>query len=156
PVLDALLRAGVDVVRINFSHGEPGEHMRRIAAVRDAAERCGRVVAVLADLPGPKLRVRLSGPLAMKAGDELSIAAQPEVAADAAVTEPECVAEVQPGQRILLDDGRLQLVALRHDGGRLIARVAVGGTLLPNKGINLPDTPLSIAALTERDRQALN
>src|SRR5262249_47714335 len=85
PVLDALLRAGVDVVRINFSHGEPGEHMRRIAAVRDAARRCGRVVAVLADLPGPKLRVRLAGPLVLKSSDEVSIAALPDATADIAV-----------------------------------------------------------------------
>src|SRR5438309_1831166 len=76
PVLDDLLRAGVDVVRINFSHGEPDEHMRRIAAVRDATRRCGRVVAVLADLPGPKLRVRLAGPLLLKPDTEVSIATQ--------------------------------------------------------------------------------
>jgi pyruvate kinase len=155
-VLDAILRAGVDVVRINFSHGESGEHIRRIAAVRDATRQCSRNVAVLADLPGPKLRVRLPAPLALTLGNEVTIAAQPDAAADITVTEPECVAEVRPEQRILLDDGRLQLVALRHDGPRLVARVIIGGTLLLNKGINLPDTPLSIPALTERDRQALN
>jgi pyruvate kinase len=156
PVLDALLRAGVDVVRINFSHGQPGDHLRRIAAVREATRRCGRNVAVLADLPGPKLRVRVAAPLALKPDAEVSIANQPDTAADIAVTEPECVAEVRGGQRILLDDGRLQLAAVRQDGPRLIARVTVGGTLLPNKGINLPDTPLGIPALTERDREALN
>src|SRR5260221_2732287 len=75
-ILEAILRAGVDVVRVNFPHGEPGEHMRRIAAVRDATRRCGRVIAVLADLPGPKLRVRLAEPLVLTAGSDVSIATQ--------------------------------------------------------------------------------
>jgi pyruvate kinase len=154
-VLERLLTAGVDVVRINFSHSEPEEHERRIASVRKAAERLQKPVAVLADLPGPKLRVRLSAAIELAAGSELSLACATEVAADLIVTEPECVAEAQAGQRILLDDGRMQLVVLRRDGPRLVARVTVGGTLQPNKGLNLPDTPLSIPTLTERDRQAL-
>ncbi|MFL5340782.1 MAG: pyruvate kinase, partial [Gemmataceae bacterium] len=153
--LDALLRAGLDVARINFSHGDAEGHLRRVQAVRDAARRSGKAVAVLADLPGPKLRVRLTQPLALISGRELSLACDAQTAADVAVTEPECLCEVQPGHRILLDDGRLQLAAVRRDGERLIARVAVGGTLLPNKGLNLPDSDLRIPALTERDREAL-
>ena len=153
--LDALLRAGLDVARINFSHGDAAEHLRRVAAVRAAAERNRRTVAVLADLPGPKLRVRLAEPLKLAAGQEISLASDAQTSADLAVTEPECVCEVQPGHRILLDDGRLQAVAVRIDAHRLIARVTVGGTLLPNKGVNLPDTALTIPALTDRDRSAL-
>lgn len=155
-VLEALVRAGLDAARINFSHGDPSEHMRRIAAVRDTARRLGRVIAIIADLPGPKLRVRLSQPIELVPDQEISFAAQANIPADLSVTEPECIDDTKPGQRILLDDGRLQLVAVRREGPRLIARVLVGGVLKPNKGINLPDTPLTIPTLTDRDRQALN
>jgi pyruvate kinase len=155
-MLDAVLRAGVDMVRINFSHGEASEHMARIAAVRDASRRCGRGIAVLADLPGPKLRVRIAAPLSLKERCDITIGCKAGAPADVSVTEPECIADAQPGERILLDDGRLQMLVIHQDGERLTARVTVGGTLLPNKGINLPDTPLTIPALTERDYEALN
>lgn len=154
-IMDGIVAAGVDVFRINFAHGAADEHFRRIQQVREAAERLRRRVAVLGDLPGPKLRVPLREPISLKASQIVTIATQPDSTATIAVTEPECVRDVQPGQRILLDDGRLQMVAERHESDHLAARVVVGGTLMPNKGINLPDTKLAIGALTERDRQAL-
>ncbi len=154
-VLDAILRAGLDVARINFSHGTADEHRGRIHHLRDAARGLGRPVAVLVDLPGPKLRAVLPGPLELTVGQEVSFAAEPGATADVGVTEPEAVREVRPGQRILLDDGRLQLRAVRAEAGRVVARVEDGGPLLPNKGVNLPDTPLTIPTVTERDRQAL-
>jgi pyruvate kinase len=155
-VLDQLVRAGLDVARINFSHGEAAQKIADIAAVRDSARRVGRTVAILADLPGPKLRVRIPREIELIAESRVSICAKAGCDADLDVTEPECLREVCPGQRLLLDDGRLQLVAERLESNRLIARVTVGGTLLPNKGLNLPDTRLTIAALTERDLAALN
>jgi pyruvate kinase len=155
-ILESMIRAGLDVARINFSHGEPAEKIADIAAVRDAARRIGRNVAVLADLPGPKLRVRIPRKIELTAGSSISICASPNCSADLDVTEPECLGEVRPGQRVLMDDGRLQLVADRLESGRLIAKVTVGGELSPNKGLNLPDTHLTIPALTERDRAALN
>src|SRR5262249_6547469 len=88
-------------------------------------------------------------------GQELTIARTPGAWADVQPSEPEAVFQVQPGQSLLLDDGRLQLRAVRVAGDQLVARVEVGGTLQPNKGINLPDTELSIPALTDRDGQAL-
>jgi pyruvate kinase len=151
-VLDALLAAGVDVARINFSHGSPAEHLARIERLRQAAGK--RPVAILADLPGPKLRALLKQSLPLAPGQEVTLAGE-GTEADIQVTEPEVIADVRPGQRILLDDGRLQFRAIRVDGKRLRVRVETGGTLQPNKGINLPDTPLSIPAITERDRQAL-
>ena len=154
-LLDRLIAGGVDVVRINFSHGEASEHLGRAAAARAAARRCGKPIAVLGDLPGPKLRVRLAAPLTLIEGRDVSFGCASAVDADVAVTEPECVGEAAPGQRILLDDGRLQLIVIRRDGRRLIARVTVGGLLRPNKGLNLPDTALSVPALTERDLTAL-
>ncbi|MBO0699236.1 MAG: pyruvate kinase, partial [Zavarzinella sp.] len=156
-VLRAILEAGVDVARINFSHGTADEHAGRIARLREAATALRRNVAVLADLPGPKLRVRLPGPRELAEGQEIAFSstASPAEPDDLVITEPEVLREVLPGQRILLDDGRLQLEAVRAATDRLIARVTVGGQLLPKKGLNLPDTPLTIPALTDRDREAL-
>jgi pyruvate kinase len=155
-VLEAALRAGVDVARINFSHGGE-EHAARIARVRAAAKAAGKYAAILADLPGPKLRVTIKEPreLAVGADIHFSLSASPAEPDDLTLTEPEVLADVRTGQRMLLDDGRLQLQALGLQGSRLAARVVVGGTLKPNKGLNLPDTPLSIPALTERDHTAL-
>ncbi|MFO0800286.1 MAG: pyruvate kinase [Gemmataceae bacterium] len=157
PVLEAVLRAGVDVARVNFSHGAADEHLARVARFRDAARKVGRFAAVLADLPGPKLRVKITAARELAPGGEVSfsLTGEPVHADDLVLTEPEVLADVRPGQRMLLDDGRLQLDAGTTHGGRLLARVVVGGTLKPNKGLNLPDTPLTIAAVTDRDRAAL-
>ncbi len=155
--LRAILRAGVDVARVNFSHGTAQEHLDRIARLRAAAAELGKNVAVLADLPGPKLRVRLKEPRDLTIGDEVvfSVSDTPTNATDLTITEPEMLADVKPGHRLLLDDGRLQLVADRTENGRLFAKVTVGGTLMPNKGVNLPDSPLTTPAITDRDRAAI-
>jgi pyruvate kinase len=154
-VVEAMLRAGLDVARINFSHGTADEHRRRIAAFRTAARAAGTCAAVLADLPGPKLRAVVPGPLELPPGREVTFATAPGAPADIAPTEPDLLAQVCPEQRLLLDDGRLLLRCVRHDAGCLVARVECGGTLQPKKGINLPDTEFAVSALTERDRAAL-
>jgi len=156
-VMAAILAAGLDVARINFSHGKADEHLDRIRRLREAAKVAKRNVAVLADLPGPKLRVLLPVARPLVVGAEISFSTgdktiQPE---DLTITEPEMLRDVRPGHRILLDDGRLQLKALRFEGERLIAEVVVGGDLKPNKGLNLPDTTLTVPALTARDREAI-
>lgn len=155
--LDAILRAGVDVARVNFSHGSADEHIARVQRFRDAAKRVGKFAAVLADLPGPKMRVKMPALRFLNCDDTVwfSLAAAPVDSGDLVLTEPELLADVQPGQRMLLDDGRLQLEAVETTGGRLRSKVVVGGTLHPNKGLNLPDTPLTMAALTARDRDAI-
>ncbi len=154
-VLEAILEAGLNVARINLSHGTPGENCWRVAQLRLAARRLGKTVAVLADLPGPKLRAVLDGPLILEPDREVTLGATPGAAADIRVTQPEPIGQVEPGKMILLDDGRLQLQAIRTDGDRLVARVRVGGTLLPKKGVNLPGTLLTIPAITALDREAL-
>lgn len=155
-VMEAALRAGVDVARINFSHGRE-EHADRIARFREAARKVGKFAAVLADLPGPKLRVTIPAPRELTVGAEVhfSLSDSPIHSDDLTLTEPEVLVDVRPGQRLLLDDGRMQLEAIWADGSRLITRVTVGGSLKPNKGLNLPDTPLTIPALTDRDHAAL-
>ncbi|MGE3804307.1 MAG: pyruvate kinase [Gemmataceae bacterium] len=154
-VLEGLLAAGLDVARINFSHGDADEHLGRVARLREAARLANRPVAILADLPGPKLRALLGQPITLTAGQEIGLAADETGNAEIGITEPELIRMVQPGQRILLDDGRLQLEAVALDGARLRARVMTPGTLLPNKGVNLPDTEFDIPALTARDEEAL-
>jgi pyruvate kinase len=156
-VLKAVLLAGVDVARINFSHGSADEHLGRIARFREAAATVGKFAAVLADLPGPKLRVTIPAARTLIPGDTVtfSLTGKPVDEYDCTLTEPEVLADVRDGQRLLLDDGRLQLEATGIAGGRLAARVVVGGSLLPNKGLNLPDTPLTIPTVTDRDRLAI-
>lgn len=154
-LLEQLLEAGADVLRLNLSHGTAAEHAARAARLRAAAAARGRPVAILADLPGPKLRVVLPGPVELTAGREVTLGLSPDAQVDLAVTEPEWLRDVQPGQRILLDDGRVQLRAGRASAGQLAARVEVGGTVLPNKGLNLPDTAVTAAALTARDLAAV-
>lgn len=155
--LEAILRAGVDVARINFSHGTADEHIGRIARFRDAARRVGKFAGVLADLPGPKLRVRLPVPRELTVGETLTFAldaagADPD---EITLTDPVVLRDVRPGQRMLLDDGRIQLEAGTLAWGRLTAKVVVAGPLHPNKGLNLPDTAVSLPAITQRDREAL-
>lgn len=153
--LEAVLAAGVDVARVNFSQATAAENQRRIESARHTAARMQRPLGVLGDLPGPKLRVVLQAPLPLEPAREVSLALTGGAHADIALTEPEVLREVGHDHRILLDDGRLQLRAVRAEDDRLVARVAVGGLLQPNKGVNLPDTHLSLPALTTRDREAL-
>lgn len=156
--LEALLSSGVDVARINFSHGTADDHIRRIRAWRQAAAKTGRIAGVLADLPGPKLRLLLPAPVSLQSGDWIYLTGGDDwqsLSHVVGMTEPEVLAEIRPGQRLLVDDGRMQWEAAGWAGRWLAVRVAVGGVLSPNKGLNLPDTRLSLPAVTERDRRAL-
>jgi len=155
--LRAILEAGVDVVRVNFSHGSAPEHIARIARVRSTANALRRNVAILADLPGPKLRVRLSGPRVLIGGQQVSFSTTQNSIDpnDLVITEPEIFEGIRVGHRILLDDGRIHLETHRIEDGRVVARVLDGGLLQPNKGVNFPDTPMTIPALTSRDREAV-
>jgi pyruvate kinase len=154
-VLEKLVEGGLDVARVNFSHGTAEEHVGRVRRLREVAAQAGRPVAVMADLPGPKMRAMLDGPLELQAGQCVTLAVRPNVAADIRLTEPECVARIRTGQRVLLDDGRLQARVATTTPEVVTLAVEVSGTLLPNKGINLPDTELNIPAVTKRDRDAI-
>jgi pyruvate kinase len=154
-ILEKLLDAGLDVARINFSHGAAEEHQGRIKHLRQLARERKRNVAILGDLPGPKLRAILAGPIQLEAGHKVTLAIKPDVTADIHLTEPEAVAKIKTGQRVLLDDGRLQARVAAVTKEVVTLNVEVSGTLLPNKGINLPDTELHIPAVTMRDRDAI-
>src|SRR5437588_7164886 len=138
-VLEKMLELGLDVARINFSHGTAEAHQARVARLRELAKQAGRTVAVLADLPGPKLRVLLKDVLTLTLNQLVTIALKADAAGDFHLTEPEFMTKAKPGHRVLLDDGRLQarLTACARD--QVTLKIEVGGQLLPNKGINLPD-----------------
>src|SRR5262245_1300543 len=102
-VLEKLLEIGLDVARINFSHGAADEHIDRIRRFRDASRKLKKNTAVMADLPGPKLRVLLKEPLDLPTGREVTVAMMRGASADVSLTEPEVMAKVKVGQRVLFD-----------------------------------------------------
>jgi pyruvate kinase len=154
--LDALIAAGVDVFRLNFSHGTHDSHATTFASVRDAARRASRHIAVLQDLSGPKIRTgSLAGgqPLALGAGDELRIAAGESAGGPGKVFTPYAplIESAHPGDRLLLDDGRIELRVTGRDGGELVTRVVTGGRLAEHKGITAPGVKLPASAITPKD-----
>lgn len=154
-VIGEMVSAGMDMARVNFSHGDYASHARRIAEVRKAAEAQGRIVAVLFDLQGPKLRLGeiADGSALLTPGENLRLTSRP-VAGDARevhVPHDILFREVQAGQRLLLDDGALELEVTSKGEGALDCRVVTGGRLMPRKGINAPGAALSLPSLTEKD-----
>jgi pyruvate kinase len=154
--LRALIEAGSDVVRLNFSHGGAADHARMIRRVRRLSKTLGRQVAILQDLQGPKIRVgRLRGGKAdIRAGSHLAITSRRVIghARLLPTSYRRLPLEVKPGDRVLLDDGQIQLRVLSASGADIQCRAVEGGTLRENKGINLPGVQLSAPALTEKDR----
>lgn len=156
--LRALLTAGVDVCRINFSHGDPEKRGELLKNVRAVEAQLGWPVAVLGDLCGPKIRVGMiqGEPVTLEAGREIIVQREPiaGTAERISTTLPEMIDVVQPGETLLLADGRLRLEVVRvSPPDEFVARIVVGGPLSSGKGINLPNTELAISALTEKDRQ---
>ncbi|HEY3064033.1 MAG TPA: pyruvate kinase [Chloroflexota bacterium] len=155
-----LVRCGLDVARLNFSHGAPADHARRCNAVRAAAANVGRAVAVMQDLQGPKIRVGSlvgGGPVYLEPGQDLSILARDVVGTAERIgcTYAGLVGDVRPGDRVLLDDGRIRLTVLDTQNGEVRTRVEEGGPLGEHKGINLPGVAVSAPAITEKDRADL-
>jgi pyruvate kinase len=158
--IDQLMRAGMDVVRLNFSHGTHEEHRRRMEAVRAASGRHEKSIAVIADLQGPKIRTgRLRGglPVLLKNGQRFVITARPcEGTAERVSTSYRPLPrEVRRGDRILLADGLIELRVVGVRGDDVITEVVNGGELGENKGINLPGVNLRVSALTPKDRADL-
>ncbi|HEX6737009.1 MAG TPA: pyruvate kinase, partial [Vicinamibacteria bacterium] len=159
--LTALLDAGVDMVRLNFSHGEHEEHRAVLEVVRRVAAERDRSVAVLQDLSGPKIRTgRLAGggPIELVPGEALVITTDESVEGRPGListTYDPLPRDVKPGDTILLDDGNLDLRVTGVRGDEVDTVVVHGGPLKPNKGMNLPGVTLSTPALTEKDRRDL-
>jgi pyruvate kinase len=154
--IEQMIQAGVDICRLNFSHGTQEEHAETFHRIRAAALRATRVVGILQDLSGPKIRTgRLKNgtPLDLKDGQTIRIIAG-DGEGDAEhiyTTYAELVSKVRVGGRLLIDDGRIELEIVETKGREIIARVIEGGTLGEHKGINAPGVPLTAAALTPKD-----
>ena len=152
-----LIEAGMDVARLNFSHGSHADHERTLAILRAEAEKRGRAVAALLDLQGPKIRVGKieGGKVQLEPGAEIEITTEPILgtAKRVSTTYKELPHDVKVGDQILLDDGYLQLGVTAVDGHVVRCVVVSGGVLKDNKGINLPGVDVSAPAVGEKDRQ---
>ncbi len=157
-VIEAIVRAGVDVVRLNFSHGSADDHRRRAEQIRSEAARQGRTIGVLGDLQGPKIRIErfVENKVLLEEGADFTLDAELERdAGDAThvgLTYKSLPQDVVVGDTLLLDDGRIVLEVQSIEGPRIHARVVVGGELSNNKGINRLGGGLSAEALTDKDR----
>lgn len=158
-VIATLFQAGADVFRINMSHTSHDRMRELIAAIRSVEKDYDRPIGILVDLQGPKLRLgQFGGGFTMvKKGDTFTLDSD-TAAGDAArvhLPHPEILQATQPGQSLLLDDGKVRLTALESDGKRLVTRVEVGGRLSDRKGVSLPETVLPFSALAPKDRSDL-
>jgi pyruvate kinase len=151
-----MIAAGMDVARINLSHGTHEEHHGRILSVRAAAEREGKIVALLGDLGGPKIRLgEVNGQIELKAGKRFVLTTR-AVTGDAgavSVNYPNLPDEVRPGESILLADGALELKVVEKTKTDVVCEIIVGGMISSKKGVNLPGTRLKISAVTDKDRE---
>ena len=158
-VLEDVVRRGADVVRVNFSHGEPEAHRRRVEGVRRAAARVGKHVAVLGDLQGPKIRIEgfADGRVMLDEGARFALdpAIDPTegTARGVGITYHQLAADVHAGDALILGDGQIELAVESVHGGRVDCRVTVGGELSDHKGINRRGGGLSAKALTDKDRE---
>jgi len=157
--LVALAEAGMDVARLNFSHGARGGHERVYGMVRDASERVGRAIGVLADLQGPKIRLGrfADGPVRWRTGERVSITTQAVAGSHDRVstTYDRLADDVRPGDRLLVDDGNVCLVVIDVDGADVHCDVVEGGTVSDSKGLSLPGVAVSVPALSDKDAEDL-
>ncbi|MCO6449418.1 MAG: pyruvate kinase [Caldilineales bacterium] len=156
-ILAQLMRAGMDVARINFSHGSHADHADTIRRIRSISDELDRPIAILADLQGPKLRVGAlpNEGVQLQVGKLIPLTTDPAPNNAIPCQYEELPSLVQPGDRLLLDDGLIELEVESASAGDIQARVITGGVLYSNKGINLPRADSRIPAITEKDRQDL-
>ena len=154
-----LIRAGLDVARLNFSHGAFDKHADVIARIRVASQSAGKSVTIMADLPGPKMRLGKIAPepINLAVGDAFTLTSQ-DIAGDSrrvSMSFEPLPRVVKPGNRLYLNDGLVQLIVDRVEGNDVHCKVAVGGELRSRKGLNLPGIELGIGAFTAHDRDCL-
>lgn len=158
-VLEQLIRAGLDVARLNFSHGSHENHAKTYNLIREAEGRVGRPVAIMQDLQGPKIRLgKLDGVIPLPEGEEAVLSSEGGFVGTRErlpTTYPQLARDVRVGEPILLADGRLAAEVLEINGPDVRVRMTVGGEVASNKGINLPGTEISAPSLTEKDRADL-
>ncbi len=158
--IHALIKAGMDVARMNFSHGTHADHERRIGTVREEAKKLGRVVPILQDLQGPKIRLGVmeEGGALIHPGNTIRLTAQPVAMGTAErvhISYDAMAEEVVQGGRILIDDGNIELKIIDVDGQDVVTEVVIGGILKTRKGVNLPQIVAARPGMTPKDIEDL-
>jgi pyruvate kinase len=158
-IIAQLIRAGMDAARLNFSHGDWDDHTRRIGLIRREAEKAGKQIAIIQDLQGPKLRVGMikDDAVTLKRGDEISLTTRKVLGTSNIISlnYPRLTKDLKPGDRVLLDDGRLEFKITRRSADGFRCRVITGGVLRSHKGVNLPGAKLSLPSLSRKDKEDL-
>ena len=158
-ILEALIQAGMNVARLNFSHGTHEEHLRKIKNIRQIADRMGQPVAILQDLGGPKIRIGLikEGGAELRRGKEFYLTNQELIGDEtrATVTYSPLPSEVKLGDKILLADGTIELKVLDSDSKNIRCQIVVGGMLTSHKGMNFPTGTILASTFTEKDHEDL-
>lgn len=157
-ILRQMIRKGMDVARINFSHGDHETHGRNIDTIRRIAEEERAVVAVMCDLQGPKIRIGKlkQEPLPIKEGDKITLTLDQDTGDDPyriTLPHPEFVRDISAGMQLLLDDGNLEFVVRETTNRDLICEVVIGGDLMSRKGVTAPTAKLTLSAITDKDRE---
>ena len=152
-----MIRSGMNVARINFSHGDHRAHGETIDNIRRLADEEGAVVAILCDIQGPKIRIGdlRDEAMALDIGDTITLTLDERLGEDGVVSlpHPEFVRDIKAGVTLLLDDGNLQFSVLEADGRNLVCDVVVGGALKSRKGVSAPNARLTLSAITDKDRE---
>lgn len=155
-MIHRLLTSGVDAFRLNFSHGRHEDHARTIATIRSVATELGRYIPIVGDIQGPKLRIgEVEGVQYLETGQTLTISTEPLIGNGSEVSTPftPLPEEVRIGQRILINDGLVELVVTAVEDRKVATRVIHGGPISSKKGMNFPDSELTIPAITMKDRE---
>ncbi len=156
----ALVENGVNLFRLNFSHGEHADHAERFGWIREVERELNQPIGILMDLQGPKLRVGrfAEGKVQLVRGQTLRLDLDPTPGDSTRVNlpHPEIIEALQPGMSLLVDDGRLRLTVIAKHADAIETRVVAGGELSDRKGVNVPEAVLELSPLTEKDRRDLN
>src|SRR6476620_1457367 len=157
--ITALVESGMDVARLNFSHGEHAHHATAYRLVREASDRTGHAVAILADLQGPKIRLGTfaEGPVTWVTGSQVCVTVEEceGTAERVSTTYKGLASDARVGDRLLVDDGKLALTVVRVDGPDVWCLVVEGGEVSHNKGLSLPGVDVSVPALSDKDEDEL-
>ncbi len=159
PVLQSLIEGGMDVARLNFSHGTYEEHLRKIKAIRYLSDRLKKTVTILQDLSGPKIRIGRvrNGGIDLRRGERFTLTSRKILGDEkgVSVSYRPLPQEVQPGDTLLLADGAIELQVIKSNGQDIVCQVMLGGRLTSNKGINFPTGTIRVSPFTRKDREDL-
>ncbi|GBG07935.1 pyruvate kinase [Paenibacillus agaridevorans] len=154
-ILKEMMKSGMTVARLNMAHGELEDHSSRIELIREAASEASAIVAIMMDIKGPEIRIGTleEGSYELKAGDTLTLTSEPITGygTRVAVNYPDMPSVIQPGNRILIDDGLIELIVQEVKGTEIVCTVMNGGPLKPRKGVNLPGISTTLPGVTDRD-----